>query len=99
MASAMIERAEFPVQRKRTLKGRPVTQASRATCRRGRRSGCSLRNAAGLGMGHAGVILAGAIAVFRAFAGRVEGLPGNAGRIIDPGFLRLGITTGGLPLL
>src|SRR5437879_2927201 len=98
MASAMIERAEFPVQRKRTLKGRPVTPASRATCRGCCRSGLgrrSLRSAAGLGMRHPGVVLAGAIAVFRAFTDRMESLPGNAGRVVDPGFLRFGVAASG----
>ena len=65
MASAMIERAEFPVHRKSTLKARSVTAASLATGRRGNRCGRWLRHAAGLGMGHAGLILAGAVAVLR----------------------------------
>src|SRR5262249_1144812 len=48
---------------------------------------------------HAGDPLAGAVAVIRALAGGVEGFPRNAGRIVDPGFFRLGVAAGRLPLV
>src|SRR5258708_967020 len=99
MASAMIERAELPVQRKSTLNGRFGTTASRATGGRGDRSGCGLRYAVGLGMRHAGLALAGAIAIVGVFAGRVESLPRDPRWIIDPRFFRLGVTAGRFTLL
>src|SRR5262249_22114455 len=43
--------------------------------------------------------LAGAVAVVRALAGGVEGLPGNADGVVDPGFFRFRVAAGGLPLL
>src|ERR1700676_4643075 len=99
MASAMIERAEFPVQRKSTLKRRSVTTASLATSRRDRRSNGCRRYTACLGIGHAGLTLPGAVAVVSVLASRVEGLPRNTGGIVDPRFLRLGIAAGGFTLL
>src|SRR6478672_1154311 len=59
----------------------------------------SLRRAAGLLMGDARGALAAAVAIVGAFAGCEKGLPGNAGRIVDPGFFRLGVAAAGLPLL
>src|SRR6202008_1513767 len=44
-------------------------------------------------------VLAGAVAVDRALAGGEEGLPGNAGRIVDPGLLALGVAAGHFALL
>ena len=43
-------------------------------------------------MRDASPVLAGAVAVVGALAGRVEGFPGDAGGIVDPGFFRLGVT-------
>ena len=40
-----------------------------------------------------------AVAIDRAFAGRVESLPGDAGGIVDPRLLRFGVATCGLALL
>jgi len=50
-------------------------------------------------MGNTGLTLAGAIAVVRVLAGRVKSLPSDAGRIIDPRFLRFGVAAGRLALL
>ena len=44
-------------------------------------------------------VLAGAVAIGDALARGQEGFPGNAGRIVDPRFLRLGVAAGGLALL
>ena len=49
--------------------------------------------------GNARLVFAAAVAIDRAFAGGVESFPGNAGRIVDPRFLRFGIAAGGLTLL
>src|SRR5579872_3251976 len=49
-------------------------------------------------MGDTDVALAAAIAVIRAFAGRLECLPGDSRRVINPGFFRLGIAATCLPL-
>jgi hypothetical protein len=45
------------------------------------------------------VVLSTAVTINRALAARVEGLPDDAGRIVDPRFLRLGVAAGGLALL
>ena len=50
-------------------------------------------------MSNARLALAGAVTVDCVFAGSVEGLPRNLGRVIDPRFFRLRVATGGLSLL
>src|SRR5262252_6985461 len=101
MASAMIERAELPVHRNRTLKGSAMSAlclaASRTRLRHGLRG--SLRLTAHLFVRDARATLSGAVAILRALARGEERFPGDAGRIVDPRFFGLGITTGRLPLL
>src|ERR1700739_4609468 len=41
-------------------------------------------------------VLAGTVAVDGALTGRVEGFPGDASGIVDPGFLGLGVAARGL---
>ena len=50
-------------------------------------------------MSDAGLVLAAAVAVIDALAGGVKRLPGDAGRIVDPGLLRLRVAAGCLTLL
>src|ERR1700747_1770148 len=50
-------------------------------------------------MGDACPVFAAASPIDGALAPRVEGFPGDAGGIVDPGFLGLGITAGRLALL
>src|SRR5262252_8726499 len=101
MASAMIERAELPVHRNRTLKGSAMSAlclaASRTRLRHGLRG--SLRLTAHLFVRDARATLSGAVAILRALARGEEGFPGDAGRIVDPRLFGLGIATGRLPLL
>src|SRR3984893_17774450 len=105
MASAMIERAEFPVQRKRTLNGlwwassgMGCSARSGATRRRGLRGRNGLRYTASPSLSKARSTL-NTVTVVRALAGREEGLPRNACGIICPRLFRLGVTAGGLTFL
>ena len=50
-------------------------------------------------LGDARLALAAAVAVISGLAEGQKGFPRNAGRIVDPGFLRPGVTTIGLSLL
>src|SRR5260370_28160847 len=90
MASAMIERGELPVKKNSTLNGRSMA-SSRGPCG-------GLRHATGFRLGHARNPLAAAVAIIGAFARGEERFPGNAGRIVDPGFLRFCVAAAGLAL-
>ena len=92
----MIERAELPVQRNSTLKG--VGHGSRPAARRRASFGDRLRRAAGFRMGDLRALL-NADAVVGALARRVERLPRNTRRIVDPRFFRFGVAAGRLALL
>src|SRR5271170_5529839 len=85
----MIERAEFPVQRNRTLYKRWSAKTHRSRDRFATRPAAC----------HPRLAPAGAIAVVDALTGRQKIFPGDAGRIVDPQLLRLGVTTACLPLL
>ena len=50
-------------------------------------------------MSHAGLIFAGAITIFDVFPSRVESLPRDSRRIVDPRFLRFGVTARRFTLL
>src|ERR1700716_668038 len=58
-----------------------------------------LGDATRLGVCHARIALAGAVAVIRALAGGEERFPGDAGGIIQPRLFGLRVTAAGLSLL
>src|SRR5579864_4627055 len=95
----MIERAELPVQRNSTLNGRSMARSRGCATGRAGRLRRGLRSATGLVAGNARHPLAAAVAIVGAFAGGEKGFPGDAGRIVDPGFLRPGVAAIGLALL
>src|SRR5215831_18344361 len=73
----------------------PLAAAGRGVLRRW------LRCAAGalLLVRDARAVLSGAVAINSALAGREEGLPSDAGGIVDPRFFRRGVAAGRLALL
>src|SRR5262249_52966017 len=82
------------------MEGRPRRGShGRATARRGRLRGLRHGRAARLLMCDARDALAAAVAVVRTLARGVECLPRDAGRIVDPRLLRLGVAARRLTLL
>src|SRR5262249_6619829 len=74
-----------------------ASPAAAGGLRRRRRGG--LRFTAGFRVRNARLLLADAVAVDRALAGGEESLPRDAGGIVDPGLLALGVAAGHLALL
>ncbi len=95
IASAMIERAELPVQRNSALNVRRPSPPSRS-----RTTACGSRRARTSGAQHdfswatRARVLPRAVAIIDAFTGRVERFPRDTGRIVDPGLFGLGIAAG-----
>src|SRR5271156_3822711 len=77
-----------------------MTSIVASTARRGLLRGCLRRATRGLlRMSDTGLVLAGAVAVIDAFGSRQKRLPGDAGRIVDPGLFRCCVAASGLALL